>query len=720
MELSLINSAVVKCASARRTRPQFAGPNVFFLLALVAGTGSAQASPPLPLPAPRPTTATAMSTSTISATDKLHTNVFSLNAVPLPLPKPSHRPIWNAPSKLASTYRPAFHLAKEANWSKLKELRRSPVNALMEGVLDGLRLADPRSKAGFFEITTFLDSHPVWPGRVRLQQCAERALDEKLAPLEQLNWFSKTPPKTITGRLKWISALKQTGQLGAHAEAVRYTWRRTGFTRKQQQYFQRKHRLLLDETMHWQRLDRLLWLGLNNSARAMMPLVTPEYRRLAEARLRLRHSSGGVDNAVARVPTTLRSDVGLTYERLRWRHRKGLNERAMELLWDVPANQEFAPLWWKERSRQVHYALDGGRHEDAYLLAASHIQRKGRYYADAQWHAGWVALRYGNKPREAAQYFTTLHESVTTPISRARAAYWAGRALEVSGSSAAAKDWYAQAAENPTTYYGQLAAHKLPSTITHLHSDPEPTAPSFANSDLNELINTAKALNEVGQSKLARGFLRVAARAAASREDAAAIAAAARALGYLDISVFTARRAARYGLILMEAGYPLVDVPKTDAPEKALTLAIIRQESNFNKDALSRVGARGLMQLMPATAQQVARDLKIPYVLGALTTEPDFNLRLGASYLQAQLKTFGGSYVLAVAAYNAGPHRVTQWLKERGDPRDTAIDTIDWIERIPFAETRNYVQRVLEALHVYRLRLGSERSGWFTQKILKQ
>ena len=647
----MINSAVVKRASVRRTRPRLAGPVVLVLLALVAGSAGAQTS--APLPEARPTAAPP--TSVVAATGKSRPDASPQNsvshAVPLPLPKPSSRPTWSVPSKLASTYQPAFQLAEQAKWSKLARLRRNPGNPLLETVLDGLRLADPRSKAEFSEITAFLEAHPVWPGRAGLQQRAEQALDESLAPLARLNWFTKHPPKTVAGRLKWISTLKQSGQLDAHAAAVRDTWRRTRFTRKQQRSFRRTHRALLNKSLHWQRLDRFLWLGLNNSARAMMPLVSPGYRRLAEARLRLRRKSGGVDSAVARVPATLRSDAGLIYERLRWRHRKGLNDKALELLWDVPANQEFAKLWWKERSRQVRYALDGGRHEDAYLLAASHIQRKGRYFADAQWHAGWVALRYGNKPQEAAQYFITLHESVTTPISRARAAYWAGRALEAGGGSAAANAWYARAAQNGTTFYGQLAANKLPSTIAHLRSDPVPSALSLANSDLNELITTAKALHEAGQSKMARGFLRVAARAAPSREDAAAIAAAARALGYLDLSVFAARRAARAGLILMEAGYPVVDVPTTDAPEQALTLAVIRQESSFDKDARSRVGARGLMQLMPATARQVARGLKIPYALGRLTAEPNFNLRLGSSYLQAQLEAFDGSYVLAVAAY---------------------------------------------------------------------
>lgn len=707
MELFLINSAFVKRASFRRTqpRPRLASPAVVVLLALVAWAGSAQASPPLPEPRPA------------AAIYKSRMDDVPQNVVPLPLPKPIRRPAWSAPSKLALAYQPAFHLAEQANWSKLTGLRRSLGNPLLETVLASLRLADPRSKAGFFEITTFLDAHSIWPGRARLLKRAEQALDGSLSPLARLKWFTKHPPKTVAGRLKWISALKKTGRLDAHAEAVRDTWRRTQFTLKQQKYFQRTHRAILDKTQHWKRLNRFLWLGLNNSARAMMHLVSPEYRRLAEARLRLRHTSGGVDRAVARVPITLRSDAGLIYERLRWRHRKGLNEKALELLWDAPANQEFANLWWKERSRQVRYALDGGRHEDAYLLAASHIQRKGRYFADAQWHAGWVALRYGNKPLEAARYFITLHESVTTPISLARAAYWTGRAFEASGGRAAANAWYIRAAKNRTTFYGQLAAKNLPSTIAHLRSDPVPTALSLLNSDLDELITTAQALDDVGQIKLARDFLRVAARAAPSREDAVAvtIAAAARALGYLDLSVFAARRAARAGLILIEAGYPVIDVPTTDAPEQALILAIIRQESSFDKDAHSRVGARGLMQLMPATARQVARDLKIPYELSRLTAEPNFNLRLGSSYLQAQLAAFGGSYVLAVAAYNAGPHRVTKWLKERGDPRDPDIDMIDWIERIPFAETRNYVQRVLEALYVYRLRLGSAKLGWLAQ-----
>ena len=206
-------------------------------------------------------------------------------------------------------------------------------------------------------------------------------------------------------------------------------------------------------------------------------------------------------------------------------------------------------------------------------------------------------------------------------------------------------------------------------------------------------------------------FLRTLARAAPTIAEASAIAALARDLGHPDLAVYTARQAARRGLILVQAGYPVINVPNTDAPEPALTLAVIRQESSFEQTARSRVGALGLMQLMPRTARQIARVLKVRYARSRLTKEPDFNLRLGASYLKSQLEAFGGSYVLALAAYNAGPHRVSRWLKERGDPRNPGVDMIDWIERIPFTETRNYVQRVLESLHVYRVRLGTPGGG---------
>jgi soluble lytic murein transglycosylase len=612
---------------------------------------------------------------------------------------------------LAELYGPALTRAEKADWRGLAKTRRVPPNPALETVLVWLSLRHSKSLAKFEDIARFLDAHPVWPERVRLLHRAEAAMNGTVKLPRRLAWFSKHRPRTTAGRLKWIKALKASGQTTEMIRAVQDTWRRATMSRKQQRRFLRENQALLNKDLHWARLDRFLWLGRSRAARGMMPLVDLDHRKLAEARIRLRRMASGVDGAIKRVPSALRADPGLVYERLRWRNRKGLKAEARELLWDVPANQTFASLWWKERSRQVRHALDVGDFEDAYLLAASHIQRDGRSFADAHWHAGWVALRYGDKAAEAAKYFAAMHDDVSTPISRARAAYWTGRALQASGSATAAVRWYTLAARHKTTFYGQLAADKLPSSIAQLPTDPILDRAVLANSTLRPLAEIARALHEADKPRFTRMFLRTLARAAPTIAGASAIAALARDLGHPDLAVYTARRAARRGIILVQAGYPVINVPNTDAPEPALTLAVIRQESSFEQTARSRVGALGLMQLMPRTARQIARALKVRYARSRLTKEPNFNLRLGASYLKRQLDAFGGSYVLALAAYNAGPHRVSRWIKERGDPRNPGVDMIDWIERIPFAETRNYVQRVLESLHVYRLRLGTPGGG---------
>lgn len=698
----LINRAVFTRASVPTPLIRRAWSIVVLMPFFLAALTPADAS--IPRPKPRPTAPTISKAPLVAPAPT--------KTIPTPVPKPSHRPRWALPSKPAGPYEAAFDLAKAGAWTKLKTLQRAPVSPALETVLTWMRLEHRNSKTSFQELAKFLEEHPVFPRRRRLVERAEALLDDTVPNETKLKWFRNVPPTTTTGRLKFIAALKQAGDDDALLEAVRKTWLHARFSKRGQRRFRLEHRSILDSASHWRRLDRLLWRGEGRAARAMMPLVTPERRRLAEARIRLRGMSAGVDTAVKRVPEALRGDPGLIYERMRWRNKKGLKTEALELLWGMPPAPLFRSLWWNERSRQVRYALDSGRLEDAYLLATSHIQRSGVSFADAQWHAGWVTLRYRNRPDEAARYFTELHQAVKTPISRGRAAYWAGRALDAAGSATAARQWYARAARHHTTFYGQLAADRVPSSIDRLPSAPTPSAAIRTGSGTRKLVEIAGALASRGRDKLAKLFLRTVAQATRVRDEAVLIASSARAFGYIDLGVYTARVAARSGHILTDAGYPLIKVPRRGAPEPALTLAVIRQESSFDEAARSRVGALGLMQLMPATARHVSKDLKIAYGKQRLTADPAYNMRLGSHYLKKQIDAFDGSYVLAVAAYNAGPHRVRRWLKERGDPRAPDVDMIDWIERIPFAETRNYVQRVLESLHVYRLRLGSSETGW--------
>ncbi len=378
---------------------------------------------------------------------------------------------------------------------------------------------------------------------------------------------------------------------------------------------------------------------------------------------------------------------------------------ARDLLFEAPAKAEFETLWWRERSWHIREALDRGDMQDAYLLAASHIQRGGVAFADAEWLAGWVALRFLERPADALRHFRVLYENVSMPISRGRAAYWAGRAADAMGDDLEARQWYARGAEHSTTFYGQLASARLGATRVALPQTapiPDQRVEAFNQRDI---VRATRALIRVDRRELAERFLRTLAFRAADEEESFLVAQLAAQSGFTSTAVYATRRATRSNAALVDIGYPLLDPVPEHAPEPALVHAIIRQESGFDREAVSRAGARGLMQLMPATAKETARSVGLEYDIGALLANPSYNVTLGRAYLAAMVERFGGHYVLAIAAYNAGPHRVNQWISRNGHPAAPDVDVIDWIEKIPFSETRNYVQRVLEGLHVYRDRL---------------
>ncbi|MEP3112335.1 lytic transglycosylase domain-containing protein [Nisaea sp.] len=627
----------------------------------------------------------------------------AISTPPLPLIRPRDLLI---PKNSSAAYRRAFTLATKGKWRAVADVPREPSRPKLEKVLTWMRLRDPASGAGFEEVASFLKAHPGWPDRWKMISRAEYLMPDDLPLSAQKSWFNAITPQTAAGRLKYLKTLENDADRTDLTEKTRAYWHETPFGRSDHWAFLKRYRSLLSADDHWIRLDRMLWRGSISSARRVLPLVAKDKRNLALARMQLRTQSPGVDGAINRVPDGLRSDPGLQYERLRWRHRKGRKEDALELLWSVQADQQFPALWWRERSRQIRYALDDDRKEDAYLLSAAHIQQTGLSFAEAEWHAGWIALRFAAKPVEALQAFEKLYDGVSTSISLARAGYWAGRAAETAEQKKAARQWYRRAAKNPATFYGQLAQARLDADGFQLPREPQPTSEERTAFRQTTMAQVAVALGRIGQDDLARDFVAHLSRLADNGTQAVLVAQLARELGYLDITVRAARTAARKGIVMAQTGYPTRYATEHGPLEPALMLAIIRQESGFDTKAKSRAGARGLMQLMPATARQVSKSVKQRYSVKRLTTDPYFNIRLGSTYLSGLIDRFGGNYILAIAAYNAGPGNVNRWIRERGDPRTDAVDVIDWIERIPFGETRNYVQRVLEGLVVYRARLG--------------
>jgi len=495
---------------------------------------------------------------------------------------------------------------------------------------------------------------------------------------------------------------------------------------------------VLEPEDHSARLDRLLWDNRRSAAQRQRDRLGQGRRALADARLRLMAQRGGVDAAVDRVPSWLENDPGLYYERVRWRRRKDMDQDAAQLLLRYTGDLVRAERWWSEREILARRFLRDGDPAMAYRLVQKHGLTDVAKRAHAEFMAGWIALRFLNDPHTAFGHFSTLYDLVSYPISRARGAYWAGRAAEAAGKKDIAKQWYRSAAGHSTTFYGQLAADRLgmtnPPPTGHENRIDATEAEAFERDDLVRLVRLLIGLKEtrvpiagdempadpdhspmtflasLSDEEALIPFLRHIAWRSESATEWIKAAQLARDAGRTEIAVYIARRAAQQGVVLRDLGYPTMAVAGDLPLDSALLHALVRQESAFDPAARSRAGARGLMQLMPSTARKIARELSIKgHSTRRLTDDPHHNLVLGSAYLEARLAQYEGSMVMALAAYNAGPHRVDKWLEENGDPRKSLDAAIDWIEAIPFSETRNYVQRILETLPIYRWKLKDER-----------
>ena len=577
---------------------------------------------------------------------------------------------------------------------------------LLDKVMRWIEISRLHAPTSFAEVQKFIEASPDWPRQAALHLRAEEQMLMEAGPDALLAWFSGNPPQSRDGKIRYGEALWSKGRQAEGERWIRRAWVEDNFSAPEEKAFLEKYRPIIDKSAQIERLDRLIWRQQFEQAKRQMNRVDEGHRWVAEARVMLLQNQGGFDAALRKVPASLENDPGLIYARIHWRRLKGKDSDARALLHNEPRNPPRPELWWREREAEIRQALNDGAYSEAYRLARDHRVTSGTELADAEFLAGWIALRMQHDPHVAFGHFENLYNSVRTPVSQARGAYWAGRAQEAEQKNAAARGWYEKAAQFPTTFYGQLATAKLGDKPTELPHDPAPEKKASDAFAKREVTRAVVKLAEIGAANYVDPFVLRLADLAQNPEEAALTADLARKVSRPDLGVSVARRVQRQGITLVEAGYPLLPLKKNDAvAEPALTYAVIRQESNFASEAVSRTGARGLMQLMPATAKAIAGKLNIPFQENKLI-DPNYNVALGENYLQRIVGRFGGSYVLALAAYNAGPARVHQWLQQIGDPRGK-MDVIDWIERLPFSETRNYVQRVLEGLQVYRLRLGA-------------
>lgn len=590
------------------------------------------------------------------------------------------------------------------------------------GLLEWVAIRTRAGAVSFERIADFLDAFPNYPGTLPFRRRAEAALiTDRRNPETVRAFFHGREPVSPAGRVALARALAAEGRQEEALALARRTWLKdhlgAGLEKIVLDGFGEK----LTTADHRLRTERYLFAGNGEAALRNAARVSPDYVALAKVRLASAKAKGPIpQKQIDAVPAAMKKDISFAFLQAQQARRSGKTADAVKALAEVPRDPALlgdGDGWWTERRLIARKLLDEGDAKGAYAIVAGHGAEDAAERIDAEWHAGWIALRFEKDAARAGRHFAEAAKLAETPISVARAAYWQGRASEEQGKADEAKAHYTRAAEHSVAYYGQLARAKLGLTelpVRRTMAAPIAHLPGF---------KAARLLYAIDASDLAGTMLVDLAQRMHDAGSLEAIADIARERRDVKTLLAIGKTALQRGFPLDEAAFPTFGVPEFpvlgDPMERAIVHAIARQESAFDPAAVSYAGARGLMQMMPATARETAKRANMPFELERLTTDALYSAQMGAAHLNDLLGDWRGAYVLTFAAYNAGSGNVKKWIAAYGDPRQPEIDAVDWVERIPFTETRNYVQRVMENLQVYRQRLN-QRTAYLIDYDLKR
>lgn len=620
--------------------------------------------------------------------------------------------------------RDAVKAIAEADLAKGKALRDQITDPAGRKLIDWYLYRGGYGTAA--EIRAFMLANPAWPDRERLNQRAEEALlNGSASPRDIKAFFAETPPATGVGMAALASALAAEKDEAAARVLAAKAWAEYAIPAIQEPNFLKKVGSLLTENDHKRRLDRLLlndsrWAGERNERaaviRRVIPLLSEPEQKKAQARLAVFLRAKNSEQLMAKLPPlALKTEWGLAIQRAQALRRQKKHEAAWEILLKEPDSTLHVKPdgWWEERRAGAYAALKAGKAKTAYELVRDPGQLSVNAQNGASFMAGWVALRHLNDAKKALTHFEAFTKSADGPLSRARAYYWLGRTYETLGDQAKARESYSTAAANIDTFHGQLARLKLDPQASALPITPPatPTAEESARFNGLDAVQAIMLIEKAGLDRSLRyAFFNHLRFYFKTEAEAAMLAHLAEALGDTQLTVRIGKTAIGRGLNLMYYAYPVHRLPTYTPlrrpPETAFILSIARQESEFNVSTFSGAGARGILQVMPITARHICRDYKLKCDIPRLMTDAAYNTMMGSAYIADRMDEFTGSYVLTLAGYNAGPGRAREWIKEFGDPRQAGVDPIDWIHRIPIEETREYVQKVLSNIQIYRARLG--------------
>lgn len=637
----------------------------------------------------------------------------------------------------AARIKEAVSSVAKANMVRFIELKAEITDPVALKLLDWVRLrygyGDPA------EYREFLKANPLWPERSVLTQRMEEQLFTQggsAASIKQ--FFKENQPQTGLGLAALASAYLAEGDKEEARKLAAKAWREFPIPSTLETGFLQRFSSLLSEKDHKWRFDRLTtddvrWADNRKNraafAKRIVPLLSEPERKKAIARLAVFNKAANASALMAALPADP-GDTGLAYHRAQLLRKAGKTEDAAKIILSYKPDPQKIPEideWWAERRQLAYNALKDDKYQLAYELTKEAGPLSVNPLKEQTFMAGWIAFRYLNKPDTALKHFEALAKAADGPLSRAKAAYWLGRVSEARNEADAARKYYQQAAKENDTFHGLLAMKKLDPGRTRIDITPpkRPSAQQIARFNSLDAVKAVVLARKAGLSRgYTRGFLTSLRIGLPTEEEAGMIAYLAEAIGDTQMSLRIAKSAIARGQNLITYGYPVhvfpAYKPLRTPPELPFLLGIARQETEFDTTTVSGAGAKGLLQVMTVTAKHVCRDYKIKCDIPRLLKDPSYNAMIASAYVADRMEEFDGSYVLGLAGYNAGPGRARQWVREFGDPRSPKIDPIDWIERIPITETREYVTKVLSNIQIYRARIGNGAAALQIDKDLER
>ncbi len=648
-------------------------------------------------------------------TEKKKELIITENNIIIPLKKPDDLGLISKKSVILSdkdflVAQRVFNNIKRKRWDTANKLVKKSKNKDLKLLVQWMYLKERTNKASFYDYVNFINFNKEWPRINRLRYLAEHKIDfKKVKPGDVIDFFKNQDPFSGFGKLKLGEAFLIKGEKSKGEKLIVDGFRTAKLSRDDLRYLNKKYKYILSSKNYIERAKYLAWEQDYWELKRTVKYLPAGYKELYFARFALMTRSYGVDAAIAKVPEKFIDDIGLKYDRAKWRRKRGRHLSALEIINTLPNDTDILvkpDLWFKEKFIIARRMINKKQFNEAYKLFINHGVEDSSLLAEAEWHAGWLSLRFLKNPETSVKHFKTMFDNVNYPISKSRAAYWLGYSYETLGLKEKARSWYTKAAKFNTTFYGQISATKINKKTFKVKNDFQLNEEDYKSFKKTKLARAAILLEELDRSEYSKDILRFLGSEEKTIKEKALAGKLSQELQRLDFAIQIAKESSYKNVNLIDLNYPIIEIPKKVKNLKILDdsfiLALIRQESEFDSKANSFAGAKGLMQIMPATGKLLSKKVGLSYSRAKLTENDFYNLQLGSYYITNLYNEFNGSIYMALAAYNAGPHRVTRWVKRFGDPRTNKIDPIDWIELIPFSETRNYVQRVIENIQVYK------------------